>query len=411
MIEHDRGHMGDSSFRSHALHSRAERILDRLQPARRVVEVAQIVVPMTGSTARIALALVASAVASIAHAQPSDVPIAPGVNFVLAVSNAQSSAKAPKGILEGDYEMVVAITDVGADGVTHAASFDGQDAAGVQRQGTVRRVVSSADLDSAQVQVLGFHLDDPARVDGTTSLGPSRRVTRELLQVGVTSYSFRLWVGRETISGTLRRSATSPVRFPVLINGKRVELEAIHATGQMSLGEATRPFETIILDHPKYPVSLRIAYGPRDGAFPFKPDFAREVVRIDVPARPAAIADALASECRVELSGIYFDFNQATLKPQSAPALKDIAAALQAAPKRPLALEGHTDSIGSDRYNDDLSARRADAVKTALVREYGVNPAMLSTVGHGERRPIESNDTLAGRARNRRVELVCGSVP
>jgi outer membrane protein OmpA-like peptidoglycan-associated protein len=193
----------------------------------------------------------------------------------------------------------------------------------------------------------------------------------------------------------------------VLLNGQRVELDAIHATGQMALGTAQRPFETVILDHPQYPISLRIAYGPRDGGFPFKPDFAREVVRIDFPTPPVAIADALGKECRVELRGIYFDFNQATLKPQSAPALKEIAAALQAASERQVRIEGHTDNIGSDRYNDDLSARRAAAVKATLVRDYRVPAAMLSTAGHGERRPIETNDTLAGRARNRRVELVC----
>lgn len=89
-------------------------------------------------------------------------------------------------------------------------------------------------------------------------------------------YSFRNRVGQGTVSGALRRSATSPVKFPVLMNGKRVALDAIHATGRMSLGTATRPFETVILDHPKHPISLRIAYGPRDGSFPFQPSlFAR----------------------------------------------------------------------------------------------------------------------------------------
>ena len=120
-----------------------------------------------------------------------------------------------------------------------------------------------------------------------------------------------------------------------------------------------------------------------------------------------AIADALNQDCRVELSGIYFDFNQATINPQSERALKEIATALKTARRR-VVIEGHTDNIGTDRYNDDLSARRAAAVKTALVRDHGIDEASLSTAGFGERRPIESNDTLAGRARNRRVELVCG---
>jgi hypothetical protein len=106
------------------------------------------------------------------------------------------------------------------------------------------------------------------------------------------------------VSGTLRRTSTATIKFPVLVNGKRVELDAVHATGQMAVGAARRPFETVILDHPRYPISLRIAYGPRDGGFPVRPDFAREVVRIDLPTGRTAIAAALDKDCRVELSGI-----------------------------------------------------------------------------------------------------------
>ena len=382
------------------------------------------------ATVRVALALAAPVAAAFASAQPSDIPIVPGLNVVLAVANATSSDAAPAGILQGDYEMVVTITGVGADGITHAAWFDGVDASGIARKGLVSRTVSAADLSSAPVQILGFHLSDPPRVDGATALGPSLAVTRALVQKGTTSYSFRLWAGRDVVSGTLRRSSNSSVKFPVLVNGKRVELDAIHATGEMAAGAAKRPFETVILDHPTYPISLRIAYGPRDGGFPFKPDFVREVVRLDFPVPQdgtagsggsgagtplsgtgamrggKGIADALNRECRVELSGIYFDFNQATLNPQSERALKEIATALKTARRR-VTIEGHTDNIGSDRYNADLSARRAATVKTALVRDYAVDEAWLSTAGYGERRPIESNETLAGRARNRRVELVC----
>jgi OOP family OmpA-OmpF porin len=162
----------------------------------------------------------------------------------------------------------------------------------------------------------------------------------------------------------------------------------------------------MILDHPRYPISLRIAYGPRDGGFPFKPDFVREVVRIDFPVPKPQIAEAIDKGCRVELKGIYFDFNKATLQPQSGSALKEIAAALRNMGRR-FTIEGHTDNIGTDRYNDDLSTRRATAVKDALVRDHGIDQAWLATAGFGERRPIENNDTLAGRARNRRVELVC----
>lgn len=339
---------------------------------------------------------------------PPAVPIVAGMHFVLAVNNATAPGRgSSEGIVQGDYEMVVAITDVAADRITQTAFIDGVDAAGIRRRAAIPRVVSKADLTSAGQQVLGFHSTDPGSVPGTTSLGPSIEVTRALARTGAVPYAFRNFVSHGVVTGTLRRSSDRAVRFPVLLNGQRVELEAIHATGQMSLGGASRPFETVILDHPLYPLSLRIAYGPRDASFPFEPEFQREIVRIDLPVATAAVAAGLAGACRVELAGIYFDFNQATIKPESERALREIAGALGGHPNRRFTIEGHTDAIGSDRYNDDLSARRADAVKTALVRDFGVDGARISTVGKGEHRPIEPNDTLAGRARNRRVELVC----
>lgn len=346
----------------------------------------------------------------VSRLAPGDLSIVAGMRVVLAVSDATPPTGKDDGIVTGDYEMVVEISGVTAGGVVQTAFIDGTDAAGVRRRGNIRREVSAADLAASHEQVFGFHSDDPPTVSGTTSLGPSLTVTRDLRGAGKTSYAFRNFVSRGTVSGTLTRSA-APVRFPVLLNGKRVVLDAIHATGMMSLGGVSRPFETVVLDHPRYPLSLRIAYGPRDGGFPFTPDFLREIVRIDLPNPEVASEDALEGDCRVELTGIYFDFNQATIKPESARTLQALATALKRASRRSFSLEGHTDSIGSDRYNDDLSARRAAAVKASLARDYGVDASTLDTRGHGERQPIESNDTLAGRARNRRVELVCAGGP
>ena len=75
-----------------------------------------------------------------------------------------------------------------------------------------------------------------------------------------------------------------------------------------------------------------------------------------------------------------------------------------------IAIEGHTDNVGTDAYNQDLSTRRAAAVKSALVTDFTVAASRLTTAGFGEGRPRETNETIAGRARNRRVELVrdCG---
>jgi outer membrane protein OmpA-like peptidoglycan-associated protein len=85
--------------------------------------------------------------------------------------------------------------------------------------------------------------------------------------------------------------------------------------------------------------------------------------------------------------------------------LQEIAQVLQRNPAWKLRVEGHTDNIGGDAYNMDLSQRRAAAVKQALVARYRIAPERLDPAGFGATRPKESNDTLQGRARNRRVEL------
>jgi outer membrane protein OmpA-like peptidoglycan-associated protein len=83
-----------------------------------------------------------------------------------------------------------------------------------------------------------------------------------------------------------------------------------------------------------------------------------------------------------------------------------IAEMLRRQPQWRLSIEGHTDNTGSDAHNQDLSTRRAAAVKTALVGEFAIAQERLTTAGFGARRPVETNETIAGRARNRRVELV-----
>jgi outer membrane protein OmpA-like peptidoglycan-associated protein len=340
-------------------------------------------------------------------------PWQPGVTIVLSVSNATTIAgdKAIADVAQGDYETLVTITDVSEARFALTAFIDALDAQGVRRQVSIARQVLARDTVAAREQILGFSTDDPAVVSGTTTLGPSLSMIRELQSKGHFEYSFRNFVRQPLIKGTLFRADPVRVSFPVLINGKRVELTALRVTGQMASGGATRPYEQLILEHAQQPLSLRVAYGPRGGSMPFKADFAREVVRIDFPtAREKSLSEALTRECRAVLPGIYFDFNEATIKPQSRPTLGAVAALLGKQPKWRVVIEGHTDNVGGDRYNDELSKRRAAAVKAALQAEFGIDTRNVTTAGFGARQPIESNETLSGRARNRRVELVrdCG---
>lgn len=105
------------------------------------------------------------------------------------------------------------------------------------------------------------------------------------------------------------------------------------------------------------------------------------------------------------LGDVLFDTDQATLKPGAYPTMERVAEILKAEPERRVTIEGHTDSTGSDAYNQQLSQQRAAAVETALL-ERGVSPDQIISIGKGESFPVASNDNAGGRQQNRRVELV-----
>lgn len=102
---------------------------------------------------------------------------------------------------------------------------------------------------------------------------------------------------------------------------------------------------------------------------------------------------------------IYFDVNKSDVKPAMRARLTEIARALATVPKQKVLIEGHTDSDGSDEYNLQLSRLRADSVRSILVAG-GVSPERVEAQGYGETKPVATNATGAGKAQNRRVELV-----
>ncbi len=103
-------------------------------------------------------------------------------------------------------------------------------------------------------------------------------------------------------------------------------------------------------------------------------------------------------------SDVSFDIGSATIKPQMRSVLDPFAASLKDDPKAQLSIIGHTDSTGSEAVNNPLSIERAQSVRDYLAAR-GVSPARIQIAGRGEREPIADNNTEAGRAKNRRVEI------
>ena len=123
--------------------------------------------------------------------------------------------------------------------------------------------------------------------------------------------------------------------------------------------------------------------------------------------RPGAVVDLDGCEVEavIELEGVHFDFDKATLRPEAKTILDEAAALLNKNERVVVEVAGHTDSTGSESYNQGLSERRANSVQDYLVGK-GVKAHRLSSKGYGESMPVASNDTKEGRAENRRVELI-----
>jgi outer membrane protein OmpA-like peptidoglycan-associated protein len=305
----------------------------------------------------------------------------------------------------GDYEPIVTVTAVTADVVTTAFSSNLPEGARL----AVKRDVRREDLRMGRSYLSWYHAGDPRVFAGSTSFSVSSAVYAELRGAGGTRIDrlasetnplaaiARLASGSSALApakhrGVLQRVEPHALAFPVLLNDVPREVPVIHARGQFD--DATIDYN--VLDDPANPLLLRIA-GQSVG----------RIVRISYPADgPSLVDDELAKDGRVEIHGIFFDFGKATIRPESETSLRDIASALARHPTWAVTIEGHTDNVGGDADNVDLSRRRADAVKQALVDRYRVDARTLSTAGRGASQPAAANDTLSGRARNRRVELI-----
>jgi outer membrane protein OmpA-like peptidoglycan-associated protein len=329
-----------------------------------------------------------------------DIPVLPGLTEVVAVQEPQ-----------GDYESVGTIESVSAQVVSYLFSVRSGSLNGVTSN-RARRTVARRDMDDAHAYRMTFSSADPETFPGQTAVGISSAVFRELqdhgrsrinlyASTGVAAALATILsaVGAESsdLKGELSRVESEFIGVPVLVNGRRIWLRTVHAKGDFTRIDGVVPAEFWFLADARNPMTLRAAV-----------DHTRlQVVRIDFPAEETASAleHALANREPFEMWGVYFEFASAQLQPESNTVLDQVAAVLQRHPDWRLRIEGHTDDVGNESGNLRLSRERAEAVRAALVQRLGHDGGQLEATGYGKSQPRESNATLSGRARNRRVEL------
>jgi outer membrane protein OmpA-like peptidoglycan-associated protein len=314
------------------------------------------------------------------------VPLVPGLTISAAIAHPS-----------GDAEVIFMVQSVDADGYRMTFSFDGPDGAGPS---VVRRVLSK-DQRAARTMRNWYGANDPEAFPGTTPFF-SGAIINDLRQSGRAALTLLVATSAATIGqtavqelpGTLNRIEPGPVGVPMLVNGRMVDLPTIHAKADVGSGTLRRSADLYVLDDPDNPIILRWRDETRNS----------RLLKIDFPVTNSLERD-LNERRSAEVYGLYFGFGSAALRPESERVLKDIADTLVRNPAWKLRIEGHTDGIGTDTANLELSRRRSAAVREALVGRFKIDGSRLSVDGKGESAPKATNDTPDGRAQNRRVEL------
>lgn len=326
------------------------------------------------------------------------------------------------GIKNGDVEARISIMQTDATSFVQVTSTEAykNDFNVPQTAKSITDTVCNSDLAAADTYSTVTLNAMPHIIHGLTRLRLSSKSFDEIKHSGKTylhDFDIRQYtdgVKPYKEGGTFTRVEPQDVSYPMIVNDQKVTLPTIHLTGTVtSEGNDPRPkkeipdhveAEAYILDDPADPLVL--LWRLKSPLY-HNGNFRIEVVKLEFKTEQPAnlIEKQLTEQKRAVTYGIYFDFNKATIKPESEPVLKQIVQAMNDNPTWKLTVEGHTDNIGGDSYNLDLSKRRAAAVKQELVSKYQIAPERLANDGFGASRPADTNETLEGRARNRRVEL------
>lgn len=173
------------------------------------------------------------------------------------------------------------------------------------------------------------------------------------------------------------------------------------------------PAEIVVREVGRAPVVANEAPPAAQGGYPPRPlDSDNDGVLDNFDVCPGTLPGTRVNrsgcalpEQNVTLQGVHFELDSATLTPGSLAILDQAAAALRGQPNIKVRIGGHTDSLGSEVYNEQLSMARAKSVREYLQEHQGINVQRLSVIGYGESKPVASNETESGRAKNRRVEF------
>jgi outer membrane protein OmpA-like peptidoglycan-associated protein len=325
------------------------------------------------------------------------IPLVEGLTVVTAIADPN-----------GDYESVKRIASIGNERVQVSYSATRPGASDGWREVSSGRSVFVQDLKTGRAYRMAFTSGQTQVFRGATALGVSAAVLEELRGDGRSECALAALDDADSVLGsvglaapeydvTLERVGSGRVAVPVLLDGERQWLPAIRAKGTIEALSGDVDVEFWFLDNAGNALTLRARLGENRLV----------ATRIDRPRAVAArLEQALASEERVELPGIYFEFASATLRPESDATIKEVAELLRRKPDWRVRFDGHTDNIGGTAANLDLSKRRAEAVRAAVVKQLGGEAERFESAGYGAGNPRESNDTPEGRARNRRVELI-----
>ena len=351
------------------------------------------------------VALVVGVLPAVVVAQKPAIPLPPGKGLSMVQTLATPT---------GDRESLHTIQEVGSAGLRWTWSLVEVSNAG----DTVRQEFKYGELDADIRDAKRFWAFHDTRETGDhpgyTMHAISRASYRQVLAARPDSFQIMaietpqgggilagLGGGRPTPvrwKGLLSLAEPSPVPFPLLVNGQRVTVQALHLRGQLVFRDRKWAPEFWILADSTYPMLLKWVGAANE------PTNILQTTRIDFPS--TSVEAQLTKECRADLPGIYFAFNSAVLDSTSNRSIASVADILTRHPDWSLTLEGHTDNVGSVAANKTLSERRVAAVRARLVTAHRVAESRLRAAGFGSERPREPNTTIEGRARNRRVELV-----